>query len=222
MSVSVLIPAYNEEDRIAATVQAAKGLAGVAEVIVIDDGSTDDTVTVAAAAGGRVLRRQRNGGKAAALMSASSEVKGEYLLLLDADLGATAAEAQVLIDPVLAGDTDMTIATFPVVPGRGGGMGLVVRLSRWGILRATGKTLQAPLSGQRCLRREVFAAALPLAAGFGVETALTIDALKAGFRVLEVPTQMDHRVTQNDWPARLHRTRQLRDVARALFLRRHP
>lgn len=99
-------------------------------------------------------------------------------------------------------------------------MGIVVRFSRWGILRATGRMMQAPLSGQRCLRREVFAAAMPLAAGFGVETALTIDALKSGFRVLEVPTSMDHRVTQNDLRARLHRARQLRDVAKALFFRR--
>lgn len=220
MSVSVVIPAYNEADRIAETVAAARGLRGVEEVLVVDDGSTDATASVAAAAGARVVRQTRNAGKAAALMAGFSQAHGESLLLLDGDLGATAAEADVLIAPVLAGFADMTIATFPVVPGRGGGMGIVVRLSRWGILRATGTTMQAPLSGQRCLRREVFAAALPLAAGFGVETALTIDALKAGFRLLEVPTTMDHRVTQNDLRARLHRARQLRDVAKALLFRR--
>ena len=220
MSVSVLIPAYNEADRIAATVVAAQGLRGVGEVLVVDDGSTDATSSVAAAAGARVVRQSRNGGKAAALMAGFSQARGESLLLLDGDLGVSAAEADVLIAPVLTGAADMTIATFPVVPGRGGGMGIVVRFSRWGILRATGRMMQAPLSGQRCLRREVFAAAMPLAAGFGVETALTIDALRAGFRLLEVPTSMDHRVTQNDLRARLHRARQLRDVAKALFFRR--
>jgi hypothetical protein len=103
--------------------------------------------------------------------------------------------------------------------GRGGGRGIVVRLSRWGIRRATGRTMIAPLSGQRCLTLPAFAAARPLARGFGVETAMTIDVLRAGYRLVEVPTQMDHRVTGNDWTARRHRLRQLRDVARALVPR---
>jgi hypothetical protein len=98
----------------------------------------------------------------------------------------------------------------------------VVRLSRWGIRRATGQTMIAPLSGQRCLTLPAFVAARPLAHGFGVETAMTIDVLRAGYRVLEVPTQMDHRVTGNDWRAQRHRLRQLRDVLRALVPRLLP
>ena len=216
MSLCILIPAYNEADRIAETVTAARALAGVTEVLVIDDGSRDSTAAIAEQAGARVLRQPQNQGKAAALMAGFHGTEAAFLLLLDADLGATAREATVLISPVLSGETDMTIALFPVIPGRGGGMGLVVRLARSGVARATGKTLQAPLSGQRCLRREVLQSALPLASGFGIETGLNIAALRAGFRLLEVPTTMDHRVTQNDWRGKLHRARQLRDVAKAL------
>lgn len=217
MTLSVLIPAYNEAQRIAATVAVTLALPGVTEVLVVDDGSTDETAKRAEQAGARVVRLTKNGGKAAALTAGFQAAQGDLLLLLDADLGATAAEAIKLIPPVLSGETDMTIALFPVIPGRGGGMGLVLRLARWGVQRATGRTLQAPLSGQRCLKREVLAAALPLAAGFGIETGLNLSALKAGFRVLEVPTTMDHRVTQNDWQGKLHRARQLRDVAKALL-----
>ncbi|MCX6369359.1 MAG: glycosyltransferase family 2 protein [Armatimonadetes bacterium] len=217
MSLCVLIPAYNEADRIAETVTAARALEGVSEVLVIDDGSRDSTAAVAEQAGARVLRQPQNQGKAAALTTGFHGTDAAFLLLLDADLGATAREATVLISPVLSGETDMTIALFPVIPGRGGGMGLVVRLARSGVARATGKTLQAPLSGQRCLRREVLQSALPLASGFGIETGLNIAALRAGFRLLEVPTTMDHRVTQNDWRGKLHRARQLRDVAKALL-----
>lgn len=217
MSLCVLIPAYNEADRVAATVTAARALPEVTEVLVINDGSTDATARVAEQAGARVVTQRRNSGKAAALTSGFYATQAPFLLLLDADLGATAQEAQKLIAPVLGGEADMTIATFPVIPGRGGGMGLVVKLARGGILRATGKTLQAPLSGQRCLRREVLEAALPLDAGFGIETGLNLSALKAGWRILEIPTTMDHRVTQNDWRGRLHRARQLRDVAKALL-----
>ena len=93
---------------------------------------------------------------------------------------------------------------------------MIVRLSRAGIRRATGRTLAAPLSGQRCITRAAFDAARPLARGFGVETAMTIDMLRAGFRVLEVPTKMNHAspeatcaptctasVSSETWPSRL-------------------
>jgi hypothetical protein len=100
-----------------------------------------------------------------------------------------------------------------------GGHGLVVRLSREGIRRATGWEATQPLNGQRCLTRAAFEAARPLAAGFGVETALTIDLLRKGFRVSEVEVPLAHRATGTDFRAQMHRARQLRDVARALAVR---
>ena len=223
-AVTVLIPAYNEADRIAETVTAARALPFVQAVIVVDDGSEDETAAVAAGAGADVVRLPRNRGKARALEAGTVRANPDHLLLLlDADLGATACEAAVLIDPVRTGTADMTIATFPVIPGKGGGRGWVVRLSRGGIQKATGgRVMNAPLSGQRCLTRAAWNAALPLAAGFGVETALTIDVLRAGGRVVEIPTHMDHRVTGRDWNAQRHRLRQLRDVARALVPRLLP
>jgi glycosyltransferase involved in cell wall biosynthesis len=212
----VLIPAYNEAERIAATVEAARSLPPVAEDVVIDDGSTDETGSVAERAGARVIRLEQNQGKAAALMAGGKVAEGEFLLLLDADLGATAREAEKLLGPVLSGEFAMSVATFPVVPGRGGGAGIVVRTARGGIQRATGRVMAAPLSGQRCLSRAAWDAAQPLAPGFGVETAMTIAVLRAGLSVVEIETRMDHRVTQNDWRGRLHRLRQLRDVLWAL------
>ncbi len=56
--------------------------------------------------------------------------------------------------------------------------------------------------------------------GFGVETGLTIDLLRQGFRVREVEVDLHHRVTGTDVRAQLHRARQYRDVARALASRR--
>ena len=77
-----------------------------------------------------------------------------------------------------------------------------------------------PLSGQRALRREVWERIGGFEPGFGAEVALTIDAIRAGFRVVEVPTTMTHRVTGRDWAAKRHRARQLMAVARALWKRR--
>ncbi|MFF0573345.1 glycosyltransferase family 2 protein [Streptosporangium saharense] len=222
---AVIIPAKDEADRIGATVAAALELAGVDLVMVVDDGSTDQTGRVAKAAGARVIRHSRNRGKAAAMESGAEAVRlldGEsprHLLFLDADLGETARAADPLIKPVTAGEADMTIAVF-VTRVKLGGHGLVVNLARRGIERATGWTPAQPLNGQRCLTRAAFEAARPLARGFGVETALTIDLVRKGFRVREVEVEMAHRATGTDWKAQLHRAKQFRDVAWALLVRR--
>ncbi len=72
----------------------------------------------------------------------------------------------------------------------------------------------------RCITREAFEAARPLAHGWGVEVGLTIDVLRGGYRLLEVPCELHHRVTGRDLRSQLHRAAQYRDVARALAARR--
>jgi glycosyltransferase involved in cell wall biosynthesis len=218
--VSVVIPAYNEELLVGATVRALCDLPGIAEIVVVDDGSTDRTAQAAEEAGARVVRSGTNRGKGAALAAGIETARGGILLLLDADLGDSAGQAACLLEPVRTGRADMTIAAFPVVPGKGGGFGFVVRLARWGIRRAAGREMAAPLSGQRAVRREVIERVGGFAPGFGAEVALTIDALRAGFRVEEVPTTMTHRVTGRDWKGFRHRARQFLAVARALWARR--
>lgn len=232
--VTVVIPAKDEEQRIAATVRAAALIPGVDTVVVVDDGSADRTGDVARAAGAAVVRHERNQGKAGAMQTGATTAHrrtagpngdagraGEQrlLLFLDADLEASATAAAPLVLPVASGAADMTIALLPTQAAAGGGHGLVVRLARDGIMRATGWRATQPLSGQRCLTLEAFEAALPLAAGFGVEVGLTIDLLRQDFEVLEVPCDLHHRVTGTDLRSQLHRGRQFRDVALALVRR---
>ncbi|HEV2890678.1 MAG TPA: glycosyltransferase [Frankiaceae bacterium] len=209
----IVVPAKDEAARIGATVAAALTVDPL--VVVVDDGSSDDTSAIAEAAGARVVRHERNRGKAAAMESGAAYAPDEpYVLFLDADLGATASEGAKLLDVVRRGEADCAIATLP--PVRGGGHGFVVRLARDGIEAATGWAPAQPLSGQRALTRRAFRAVLPLAEGFGVETAMTIDLLLHGFRVVEVPTDIAHRVTGTSVRDRLHRLRQYRDVRKAL------
>ena len=226
--VGVVIPARNEADRIQATVTAAAGLSAVALVVVVDDGSKDGTAAAARQAGAAVMRHARNRGKGAAMETGAEAVRlldqrehrdrPRHLLFLDADLAGTAALAGPLIDPVLAGKADMTIAVFAATV-KLGGHGLVVGLSGAGIRRATGWQPVQPLNGQRCLTRAAFEAARPLARGWGVETALTIDLLRKGLRVTEVEVELAHRATGTGMRAQLHRAHQLTDVARALAAR---
>lgn len=228
--MAVIIPAKDEADRIAATIGAAAAIPEVDVVVVVDDGSTDGTSQIARAAGARVERHLRNRGKAAAMETGAAAVERldaadrprapRALLFVDADLGATAGATAALIDPVRSGQADMTIAVLPAQQTPGGGRGLVVNLARRGIAAATGWTPTQPLSGMRCLSREAFEAARPLARGWGVETAMTIDLLLRGLQVREVPCELQHRVTGRDWRAQLHRARQYRDVALALAVRR--
>ncbi len=230
--VAVVIPAKDEVERIGATVAAARTLPGVRVVVVVDDGSGDGTAWAAEEAGATTLRHGRNLGKGAAMVTGAEAVRlldrydgratPRHLLFLDADLEASATGAAPLVAPVRGGAADMTIAVLVARQPAGGGRGCVVGLARGAIRRATGWRPVQPLSGQRCLTRPAFDAARPLASGFGVETALTIDLLRQGFRVEEVPVPLRHRVTGADWRAQRHRARQFLHVARALAVRRLP
>jgi glycosyltransferase involved in cell wall biosynthesis len=229
----VVIPAKDEAERIATTVRAALAIEGADLVVVVDDGSSDDTAAQAEAAGADVVTHERNRGKAAAMETGAARVAEldldalaaapggpRALLFIDADLGTSAEAAGMLAEPVLADEADMTIALIPPQATAGGGSGRVVRLARKGIKKATGWTATQPLSGTRCLSRPAFDAALPLAPGWGVETILTIDLIVAGYRVIEVPCELHHRVTGTDLRGQLHRAAQYRDVWLALQRRR--
>ena len=233
-AVAAIIPAMNESQRIGATVTAAKQIPGVDLVLVVDDGSADDTGTRARRAGAEVITHPKNKGKAAAMMTGAFAVRNREisdadpgvephhraLLFIDGDLEDSAINTAPLAEPVLAGRADMTIAILPAQKRKGGGFGFVVGLAKKGIAELSGFDATQPLSGMRCLSREAFDAALPFAAGWGVEAAMTIDVVGAGLRVEEVECDLHHRVTGRDLKAQLHRAAQYRDVARALLVRR--
>lgn len=219
MSVVALIPAHNEAERIATTVHSTLEIPGVDRVLVVDDASVDETSALARAAGAEVLTLPHNVGKGAALDAGLARVAedADVLLLLDGDLGETAAQAAVLLEPVLRGAADMTVATFPR-PTSKAGFGLVKGLARWGIARMGGGFLaDAPLSGQRALSRAAWSRVTPFAFGYGVEVASTIRALRGGLRVAEVPTTMSHAATGRDLAGFMHRGRQFAHVMCALI-----
>lgn len=209
MTIDIVIPAHNEEQYLGETVSALLSLSHISNIIVVDDGSTDNTADIAVHSGAKLVKLSRNQGKSAALMAGVHESKCEFILMLDADLKNSSMEAQKLIDAFPAGEDACVVAKFPVIPGRGGGIGLAVRLARAGTQRFGGWQMAAPLSGQRLLRRDTLEKILPLPYGFGLETSMNIRLAKMGVRLVEVDTLMDHRVTQNDIAGWLHRAKQL-------------
>ncbi|MFV0426004.1 MAG: glycosyltransferase [Beutenbergiaceae bacterium] len=230
--VAAIIPAKDEVSKIAATVRAARAIPHVDLVLVVDDGSEDQTAAAARGAGAVVVRHATNRGKASAMETGAAVVAmrddedrlPRMLLFLDGDLGETAVNAAPLVPPVWAGRADLSIATLPRQAGAGG-RGIVTGFARRAIQRFTGWSPVQPLSGQRCITRDAFAAALPLARGWGVETAMSIDVLMNGYAVVEVPCDLRHRPSGNDLAGQLHRAAQLRDVMAAVAarqLRRYP
>lgn len=218
--VVALIPAFNEEDTIAKTIAAVSGIPEVDEVLVVDDGSTDATSNAAEAAGARVLRITPNAGKGAALNKGLDATDGEIVLMVDADLGDTAAQTSALLGPVLSGQADMTIAAMKAPPGHKGGFGLALRLSRWAIRKLGGATMATPMSGQRAITRALLDDVGGFETRFGVETALTIDALRKGYRVVEIEVPLKHRATGRNLRGFIHRGRQFFDIVRAVWKRR--
>ncbi len=223
--ITVLMPAFNEADKIGATVNATLKIEGVDRVIVIDDGSKDSTSEYAEKAGAEVIRQERNSGKGAALQAGADKLLAEVLagakapdivLLLDSDLEASAAEAESLVFPIVSDCADMTIGVLPAPVGSGG-FGVVKDLARREIRElGGGYNAQAPLSGQRALSWECFRAVLPFAQGYGVEVALTIRALKQDFRIYETRVEMQHRATGKTVSGFIHRGKQYLDVYRTI------
>jgi glycosyltransferase involved in cell wall biosynthesis len=211
-----VVPARDEADRIADTVRALRELPGVDEVVVVADGSRDGTAAAAWAAGARVLSSRRRVGKGRAVDRALEGVTADVIVLADGDLGSSAAELVPLLREVVCDRADLAIA---VLPPQGGGFGLVKRISRWAIRRLSGYDAEEPLSGQRVATMDALAACRPFARGFGLETAMTIDAARAGLRIEEVAADLHHRPTGRNARGFLHRGRQGLDILLAVLPR---
>lgn len=211
VSLSVLIPAYNEEARIACTIASLKSISEIDEIIVIDDGSNDNTASLASKEGAKVIKLIKNQGKGAALNIGAQHIVGKYVALIDADLGDTARELKKLILPIINNEADISIAIFPPASKKGG-VGIVKKISSFGLKSITKKSFNAPLSGQRAMSTEVLRNLLPLSSGFGVEVGMTIDAYYKGYRIMEVETDMGHAETGRDFIGFRHRGNQLKDI----------
>jgi glycosyltransferase involved in cell wall biosynthesis len=196
-------------------------------VWVADDGSRDATTAIARAGGARVVRSERVIGKGgavtqaarAALREASAECAiEEVFVLCDGDLADSAVELVALAETVARGEADVAIAAF--ARHVGGGLGLALGFARWAIRACCGLQARAPISGQRALSRRALEHVLPFASGYGMEIGMTVDAVRAGDRVVELELDLSHRASGRTLAGFLHRGRQLVDFARVYRRRR--
>ena len=196
-TVSVIIPALNEERTVAGVVAplvqelVAAGL--VEEVLVVDGGSTDRTAACAAQAGATVLHLPCTEhaphlvGKGGALWWAQQQARGDLLVFLDADVAPSrSATVSALLTPLLvAPDVAFVKAAFDrplTVDGvlHQGSGGRVTELLARPVLSAWWPLLTGfvqPLSGELAVRRDLLSG-LGFATGYGLEIAMLIDVLE--------------------------------------------
>jgi glycosyltransferase involved in cell wall biosynthesis len=224
----IIVAAYNEAQRIAATLEGLGRAFPGAPVWVADDGSADRTAQIAREGGARVVRSERVIGKGGAVTLAATDALAHMqgpgsnhadvvVLLCDGDLGGSAGELGPLVEAVRRGEADLAVAVFSTRVG--GGLGLAVGFARWAIRRRCGFQARAPISGQRALTARTLREVLPFAADFGMEVGMTIDAVRAGHRVSEIELDLAHRATGRTPGGFIHRARQLLDFARAYLAR---
>jgi glycosyltransferase involved in cell wall biosynthesis len=172
--IAVIVPAYNEEQRVGSVLEVLRQVDAVDEIIVVNDGSSDGTSSAARTyAGVRVIDRERNGGKGAAMQTGLDETSADIITFIDADLvGMTISHIESLILP-LAEDPDLMMTVGVFKGGR--------------VATDLAQAIVPVISGQRAVRREFFEGLGRMdEMGFGVEIAITKHAKQNDYKAIEV------------------------------------
>ena len=180
--VSVIIPAYNEEDTVATVVGVVKEVSFVDEIIVVNDGSSDNTEAEAIKAGARVITHRVNKGKGEALFTGYRKAECDVIAFIDADIhNLTSKKVEAMIMPILEGKTDITKTKFARARGR------VTELTAKPLLNFFFPeiTFEQPLSGQFAARKEVLKR-INFEKDYGVDVGIVIDADVLGISITEV------------------------------------
>src|SRR4051812_39083594 len=181
LKIAVVIPCYQEALTIAKVIGDFRQALPEAEIHVFDNNSTDGTAEIARKAGARV-RREKRQGKGFVVASMFELIDADILVMVDGDDTYEASAVGALLEPILKGDADMTVATrhthgdksfrpFHLVGNK-----LVCGAINWMFK----SEITDIFSGYRAFTREA-AALIPITArGFDVETELTLQALYRG------------------------------------------
>ncbi|MCL2116175.1 MAG: glycosyltransferase [Methanobrevibacter sp.] len=181
-SVSVVIPAFNEEKTVSNVVNVVKELSYVSEVIVVDDGSFDETVEEAKKSGATVISHTKNQGKGSAINTGFRHSKGDIVAFIDADIyNFDYDKVNSIIEPILEGKTDITKTKFSRESGR------VTELTAKPLLKFFFPEIsfEQPLSGQFAGKRSVLSK-ITFEKDYGVDVGIVLDADVQGIRIEEV------------------------------------
>jgi glycosyltransferase involved in cell wall biosynthesis len=195
VTISFLIPAYNEAATIAEVLARLDALGLHRQIVVVDDGSRDDTAAIAeryaAESDGIVVLRKPNGGKGSALRHGIPHLTGEIVVIQDADMEYDPADVPRLIEPILRGRADVVYGSR-LTGGRPqraylfwhyAGNRFLSLLT--GILFNT--TLTDMETGYKAFRTEILKSLRLTENKFGIEPEITGEICKRALRVYEMP-----------------------------------
>lgn len=180
--VSVIIPAFNEEDTVAKVIDVVNNVSFVDEIIVVNDGSTDNTEKEALNAGAIVINHKTNKGKGEALYTGYKQAECDIIAFIDADIyNLTSSKVESMIKPILDGKTDITKTKFARESGR------VTELTAKPLLNFFFPEIsfEQPLSGQFAARKELLKK-INFEKDYGVDVGIVIDADVLGISIMEV------------------------------------
>lgn len=191
--VTVVIPAYNEEETIGSvlsiTAEVMDNLRMPYEIIVINDGSKDKTGLIASRYKAVVLTNEQNRGKGFALRKALQCARGDIIVTIDSDGEHQPEDIPDLVRPLLNGTDIVSGSRF-----LGNNSYVTTRINQIGnmffnmaIMVLTGERITDSQTGFRAMRREVLEELDIQSDGYEVETEITIKGLKNGFTFKETP-----------------------------------
>jgi glycosyltransferase involved in cell wall biosynthesis len=194
VKLSILMPVYNEEARLAEALKQALDVTFPCEIemVIVDDGSTDSTREILGRIDDprvRVILHERNQGKGGAIKTAAAQATGEYLVILDADLEYDPNDIPRLLAPVLDGQATVVYGnrTF----------GSHASFSFWYVMGNKGVTTAANVlfncyigDLETCFKlmpTDLYRSLQIRSKGFGMEAEVTGKLLRNGYRPYELP-----------------------------------
>ena len=197
--LSVVMPAYNEQDTIEEMIRRVLAVPVRTELIVVDDGSKDGTREILTRLGQelpiKVILQPRNGGKGSALRRGFQEVTGDLMIIQDADLEYSPEEFPELIELIVEGRADVVYGSRFL--GRHRVFLFTHYLGNRVLTLLTNVLYNTMLTDMetcyKVMRREVLHGLDLQSNGFGIEPEMTAKIFKRGYRVYEVPITYDGR-----------------------------
>ena len=195
LQVSVVIPAYNEEEAIGSVVRrVVEDVPGLKEVIVVDDGSSDRTAELAGEAGATVLRSPYNKGNGASVKAGIRHATGDIVVMMDGDGQHSAEDIRRLLESMQQGH-DMAVGART----SGSQAGIHRALANWlyntVASYVAGHRIPDLTSGFRAIRRDVARRFLYLLPNtFSYPSTITLALFRAGYSIAYIPIEAGKRV----------------------------
>jgi glycosyltransferase involved in cell wall biosynthesis len=188
-TIAVLLPCYNEEAAIGATVTGFRAALPSATVYVYDNNSRDRTREIAADAGA-IVRTERQQGKGHVVRRMFADIDADVYIMADGDLTYDPKAAQAMVDLLLADQLDMVVGTRRHEEEKAYRGGHVVgnRIFTGLLSKLFGRSFSDIFSGYRVFSRRFVKSFPVLSEGFEIETEMSVHALELRMPVGEIET----------------------------------